>query len=126
MRIRELGERALIELARKTCAPGSHTRVGIGDDAAAIDIGSTCLVVTTDMLVSRVHFPSGTPAEQMGKKAVVVNLSDIAAMGASPLGLVFSVGLPRGIEVDFVKKLLRSMDSCALSYDTNVLGGDLN
>lgn len=126
MRIRELGERALIELVRKTCTPGSHARVGIGDDAAAIDIGSTCLVVTTDMLVGRVHFPSGTPAEQMGKKAVVVNLSDIAAMGASPLGLVFSIGLPRGIEVDFVKRLLRSMDTSALSYKTNVLGGDLN
>lgn len=121
-----MGERALVELARKICTPGSRARVGIGDDAAAIDIDGDYLVATTDMLVGRVHFPSGTPAKQMGHKAVVVNLSDLAAMGARPLGLVFSVGLPRGIEADFVKDLLRSMDASARSYRTHLMGGDLN
>ncbi len=126
MRIRELGERALIELIRKICTPGSRARVGIGDDAAAIDVDGGYLIATTDMLVGRVHFPSGTPPEQMGCKAVVTNLSDLAAMGSEPLGLVFSVGLPRGIAADFVKKLLKSMNSCARVYGTYLVGGDLN
>ncbi len=126
MRIRELGERALVDLARRICTPGPRVRVGIGDDAAAIDIDGDYLVATTDMLIGRVHFPSGTSAKHMGHKAVVVNLSDLAAMGAKPLGLVFSVGLPRGIEADFVRDLLKSMDASARSYGTHLVGGDLN
>ncbi|MEA1904570.1 MAG: thiamine-phosphate kinase [Candidatus Hadarchaeota archaeon] len=126
MRIRELGERALIELIRKICTPGSRARVGIGDDAAALDIDGSYLIATTDMLVGRVHFPSGTPPEQMGRKAVVTNLSDLAAMGSEPLGLVFSVGLPRGIAADFVKKMLKSMNASAQAYGTYLVGGDLN
>jgi len=126
MRIRELGERALVDLARRICTPGPRVRVGIGDDAAAIDIDGDYLVATTDMLIGRVHFPSGTSAKHMGHKAVVVNLSDLAAMGAKPLGLVFSVGLPRGIEADFVRDLLKSMDAGARSYGTHLVGGDLN
>ncbi len=121
-----MGERALIELIRKICTPGPHVRVGIGDDAAAIDVDGNYLIATTDMLVGRVHFPSGTPPEQMGHKAVVANLSDLAAMGSEPLGLVFSVGLPRGIAADFVKKLLKSMNASARAYGTYLVGGDLN
>lgn len=126
MKLSEAGERALVELARKICRRGPRVRVGIGDDAAAIDIDGSCLVVTTDMLVANRHFPPRTTPEQMGRKAVVVNLSDLAAMGAEPLGLVFSVGLPRKLEVKFVERLVRGMDVVSRKHGTYVVGGDLD
>ena len=127
MKLSDVGERALVELARKICRRGPRVRIGIGDDAAAIDIDKRrCLVATTDMLVARTHFPPGTTPEQMGHKAVVVNLSDVAAMGAEPLALLFSVGLPRKLEVSFVRRIVRSMDAVARRYGTYVVGGDLD
>jgi len=126
MKLSEAGERALVELARKICRRGPRVRVGIGDDAAAIDIDGSCLVATTDMLVASRHFPPHTTPEQMGRKAVVVNLSDLAAMGAEPSGLLFSVGLPRKLEVKFVERLVRGLDVAAHEYGTYVVGGDLD
>jgi len=126
MKLSEVGERALVELARKLCSKGPRVVVGIGDDAAALDIDGRCLVATTDMLMARTHFPPGTTPRQMGHKAVVANLSDLAAMGAEPLALVFSVGLPRRTEVGFVRQLLRGMDATARAYRTHVVGGDLD
>jgi len=126
MKLSDVGERSLVELARRVCKLGPRVEVGIGDDAAAINIGDRYLVVTTDMLVAGTHFPPGTTAEQMGRKAVAVNLSDLAAMGAEPLGLVFSVGLPRDLEVGFVRRMLRSMDAAARVYGAYVVGGDLD
>lgn len=127
MKVSDFGERALVELARKICKRGPRVEIGIGDDAAAIDIdGRNCMVVTTDMLVHKKHFPPHTSAEQMGHKAVVANLSDLAAMGAMPFALVFSVGLPRNLDVSFVERMIRSMDVVARKYEAYVVGGDLS
>lgn len=126
MKLSDVGERALVEIARRVCRRGAKVRIGIGDDAAAIDIDDTCLVATTDMLVASAHFPPSTTPMQMGKKAVVVNLSDLAAMGAEPLGLIFSVALPSDLEVSFVERLVKGMDDAAREYSTYVVGGDLD
>ena len=126
MKLSDVGERALIKIAREVCRQGSKIRIGIGDDAAAIDIDDMCLVATTDMLVAKSHFPPRTTPEQMGRKAVVANLSDLAAMGAEPLGLLFSVALPRTLEVSFVKRLVKSMDATARMYGASIVGGDLD
>ena len=126
MRVSDAGERALVELARRICKSGPRIKVGIGDDAAAIDVDGRYLVATTDMLVARTHFPHGATAEQMGHKAVIVNLSDLAAMGAEPLALIFSVALPRGLDVGFVRRMIRSMDLTTSKYGTYVVGGDLD
>jgi thiamine-monophosphate kinase len=125
MKLSDVGERALVELARRVFKQGPNVRVGIGDDAAAIDIDGMCLIATTDMLVAGSHFPRGTTPEQMGRKAVAVNLSDLAAMGAEPLGLIFSVALPRELEVEFVERLVNGMNIAAREYGTYVVGGDL-
>lgn len=125
MKLSDVGERALVELARRVFKQGPNVRVGIGDDAAAIDINGMCLIATTDMLVASSHFPPGTTPEQMGRKAVAVNLSDLAAMGAEPLGLIFSVALPRELEVEFVERLVNGMNIAAREYGTYVVGGDL-
>jgi len=126
MKVSDVGERALVELARRTFKIGPRVKVGIGDDAAAIDIDGRYLIATTDMLVASTHFPQGTTAEQMGHKAVIVNLSDLAAMGAEPLALIFSVGLPRELDVGFVRRMIRGMDLTARRYGAYVVGGDLD
>jgi thiamine-monophosphate kinase len=125
MKLSDVGERALVELARKVFKRGANVRIGIGDDAAAIDIDGMCLIATTDMLIAGSHFPPGTTPEQMGRKAVIVNLSDLAAMGAEPLGLIFSVALPRELDVEFVERLVKRMNIVAREYGTYVVGGDL-
>lgn len=126
MKLSQAGERSLVEIARRICRRGPRVRIGIGDDAAAIDINDFCLLATTDMLAVETHFPPSATPEQMGRKAVVANLSDLAAMGAEPLGLVFSVALPRRLEVSFVERLVKGMDATARKYGTYVVGGDLD
>jgi len=126
MKLSDVGERALVELARGVFKKGPNIRVGIGDDAAAIDINGMCLIATTDMLIASSHFPTGTTPEQMGRKAVTANLSDLAAMGAEPLGLIFSVALPRELDVKFVERMVKSMNVVAREYGTYVVGGDLD
>ncbi len=127
MKLSQAGERVLVENARRIFRSGGRVRIGIGDDAAAIDLaGKKCLVVTTDMLVASTQFPPETKPEQIGRKAVIVNLSDVAAMGAEPLGLVFSVALPRNLEVEFANRIMKGMNSTAKEYDTYVVGGDLD
>ncbi|MFH1821691.1 MAG: AIR synthase related protein, partial [Methanobacteriota archaeon] len=124
MKLSEVGEKAIVENARKIFRRGSGVRIGIGDDAAAIDINKKkCLIVTTDMLVAKTHVTPNTKPEQIGRKAVIFNLSDMAAMGAGALGLVFSVALPRDLDVEFVNRIMKGMDSAAKEYDTYVVGG---
>ena len=69
--------------------------IGIGDDCALIDVShGKQLVTTTDTLISGIHFPQQTSPEDIACKAVAVNLSDLAAMGAEPAWLTLSITLP--------------------------------
>ncbi|MEW6222554.1 MAG: thiamine-phosphate kinase [Candidatus Hadarchaeota archaeon] len=126
MKLSQAGEKKLIEVARKVFRKGPRVRIGIGDDAAVLDLDGVGLVATTDMLVLSTHFPPGATPEDMARKAVVTNLSDLAAMGAEPLGLLFSVALPRRRDMAFVKRMMLEMDSVAKEYGTYVVGGDLD
>lgn len=126
MKLKDVGERSLLELARQICEEGSPIIVSVGDDGAAIRIEKDTLVTTTDMLIEKIHFPSNASTQHIGKKAVVTNLSDLAAMGAKPLGLIFSLGAPGETEVDFISELLQGMNSTARKYGAYVVGGDLN
>ncbi|MGC8817006.1 MAG: thiamine-phosphate kinase [Candidatus Hadarchaeum sp.] len=127
MKLNEVGEKVLIETAKKTFRKGKPVRIGIGDDAAAIDLpGEKCLVVTTDMLVASSHFPPRIKPEQIGRKSVVVNLSDLASMGAEPLGLIFSVAMPRDLEFEFAARIMKGMEKTVEEYRTYVVGGDLD
>lgn len=102
--------------------------VGIGDDAAVIR--STCPageVVTTDMLMEGVDFlmESATP-EEMGRKALAVNLSDIAAMGARPTAAFVSVALPQDQGLEFARGVFAGLEAVAAEYDVSIAGGDTN
>ncbi len=118
-----IGEREAIRRLQRLMTKGAHD-TGIGDDCAAIDLGREYLLVTTDMMTRRTHIPSQMKPFQVGWFLVAINLSDIAAKGGIPLGLVLSLGLPRSTPERFFLDLLKGADACATSYGTTIVGGD--
>ncbi|PZO61349.1 MAG: thiamine-phosphate kinase [Phormidesmis priestleyi] len=120
--IADLGELDLIERLKPFCAPNA-----VGDDGAliAVDAGHR-LVVTTDVLVDTVHFSDRTtPPFTVGWRAVAANLSDLAAMGAAPLGITVGLGLPPETPWAWVKSLYEGMAACLREYGGAIVGGDV-
>jgi thiamine-monophosphate kinase len=126
MRLSELGERKLVELIREWWKGDGRLEVGIGDDAAVLRLGEEHLVLTTDILFQHSHFPLGATPEQMGWKAAAVNLSDLAAMGAEPLALLFSLALPSETDLRVFRKIMNGMERAAKRYGAALAGGDLS
>lgn len=120
--IADLGELALIEKLKPFCAIGA-----IGDDAALMNAQPNHnLVVTTDMLTENVHFSGRTtPPYSVGWRAAAANLADIAAMGASPLGVTVGLGLPGHTPLTWVEELYRGMTDCMQTHGGAIFGGDL-
>ncbi len=113
-----LGERELIKRI-------SEILGGIeNDDCAVIDAGDRYLVATTDMLHRVTDFPDIMNPWQMGWMSVAVNLSDIAAMGAEPSGIMIAAGLPPEADLYFIDELFSGFADCAGYYETKVIGGD--
>src|SRR5262245_29726904 len=103
MRLKDLGEDAFLrELQKRFPAAGAKAVLGIGDDAAILaPPEGERLLLTTDSLVEGVHFSrKWMPPRYLGRKAVAVNASDIAAMGGEPLYLLLSLGVPRDSELE--------------------------
>jgi thiamine-monophosphate kinase len=119
--VKDLGEQGLLQLFRPFCSDL------VGDDAAvmgALPEGQE-LVVTTDMLIDGVHFSDATTsAEDVGWRAAAVNLSDLAAMGATPWGMTIAVGLPPIVPVDWITGVYRGFDECLRQYGSQLVGGD--
>jgi thiamine-monophosphate kinase len=105
-----------------TVRPG--VEIGIGDDAAVLS-GDPVLVMTQDLLVEDVHFRlSTTDMTSLGHKALAVNVSDIAAMGATPVAVLVGLGLPSGRH-DAVAELYRGMEAVADEHGCTIAGGDV-
>ncbi len=95
------------------------------DDAAALDPPAGCdLVLKTDGLISGVHFFPDDPADAVAKKALRVNLSDLAAKGARPLGFLLAVALPREIDATWLEPFARGLGEDAELFSFPLLGGD--
>ena len=122
MLISELGERGLLKLIEPYCLPKT-----IGDDGAIVRVPPDCqLVVTTDILVDGVHFSDRTTtAFDVGWRSVAANLSDLAAMGAQPLGITVGLSLPPTLPVVWLEQLYAGMQACLRQYGTGIIGGDL-
>lgn len=116
-------EEALIGRIREIFEP-ADVQIAIGDDAAVFE-SSGKLVVTNDLLVEDVDFTRAIPLELIGAKALAVNLSDLAAMGAKPLHFVLALALPHDL-VDESDRLFTSMASLARRYGITLIGGDLS
>ncbi|MDD2440296.1 MAG: thiamine-phosphate kinase [Methanosarcinaceae archaeon] len=136
-KVASIGERNLIFHLSKIFKPskpssflGEEFKVlkGAGsDDCAVLELDEEiCLVATTDMLHRTTDFPEGMTPWQMGWMAAAVNLSDIASMGAFPIGLLMAIGMPADTEVAFVEELAKGMQACAEFCETSVLGGDID
>lgn len=98
---------------------------GLLDDAAAVVPPKGCdLVLTTDGLISGVHFFPDDPAQTVAKKALRVNLSDLAAKGAAPLGFLLALALPRNINASWLKRFTRGLKEDAAAFVFPLLGGD--
>jgi thiamine-monophosphate kinase len=119
----DLGERVAIQRIAAILTKGTN-RSGIGDDCATIDMGKEYLLATTDMMYQRTHIPAQMTPYQMGWFLVAINLSDIAAKGGTPLGLVLSFGLPKKTSELFLKELTKGADACAVAFGTTIVGGD--
>jgi len=97
---------------------------GIGDDAAVLDPpAGRQLVVSTDMLVAGVHFPHDTEANAVGHKALAVNLSDLAAMGASPAWFTLNLSLPAPDE-PWIEGFCAGLFGLARAFELQLVGGD--
>lgn len=127
MNLKELGEFGFIERIGAGCLIRRDRVVrAIGDDAAAFSVPAGELVLlTTDMLVEGVHFlRKAASAEELGAKALAVNLSDIAAMGGTAREAFVSLGVPSDVSVDFLDGIYQGMRDLAREFDVNILGGD--
>lgn len=125
MRLSQLGERKIIELFARRLGTCEDLVLGIGDDACVFRLGpGDHLIVTTDLLTEKAHIPKEMTPRQIGMMAVNVNLSDLAAMGAKPLGLVFSFGLPPELEAGFVEEMAEGMEKACKEHGTCTAGGD--
>ena len=122
-RLEDIGERAAIQQIEKILTPGKNSR-GIGDDCAMIECADEYLLITTDMMSQQTHVPKQMTPYQMGWFLVAMNLSDIAAKGGTPLGVVCSYGLPRRTLESFLRALTKGADACAVRCGTHIVGGD--
>lgn len=122
LQVQDLGEQGVLARLQTFC-PAEL----VGDDAAVMTIQpGQSLVVTTDVLVDGVHFSDRTtsPAD-VGWRAAAVNLSDLAAMGALPLGLTVGLGLPGNVAVTWIEQVYQGLSECLRQYDSVIVGGDV-
>jgi thiamine-monophosphate kinase len=121
-----MSELALIERIAARTRRRAGTELGIGDDAAILSVGGTA-VVTQDLLVEGVHFRrSATGFRDLGHRALAVNLSDLAAMGAEPVAAFVGLGLPPGgASRDELDALYDGMEALAERHGVTVAGGDI-
>ncbi len=127
MKLKDIGEFGFIEKISRGCLirPDNIVR-GIGDDAAAFSSEpEQVTLVTTDLLVERVHFlRTATTGFNLGYKSLAVNLSDIAAMGGTPREAFVSIAIPDDCSIDFLEDLYNGIKELASEFNVNILGGD--
>lgn len=124
--MKKLSENALIEWIRRRTPRDRRVRVGIGDDAAVVrGLDGADAVLKTDMIIENVHFDRRTSRpEDWGYKAVAVNLSDMAAMGAEPLYALAAVGLPSDTRPAAAQAIQRGMERAMRPAGVRLVGGD--
>jgi thiamine-monophosphate kinase len=121
-----LGEFGLIKhLTQYITLQNESSKKGIGDDGAVVDYKGKQTVISTDMLVEGVHFDlSYVPLKHLGYKSVVVNVSDIYAMNATPRQILISIAVSSRFSVEAVEELYNGMMIAAQRYGVDIVGGD--
>lgn len=116
-------EEAMIARIMEAFGVSPDALIGIGDDAAVLDLGRT--VITTDLLIENVDFTRSIPLHFTGAKSLAANVSDLAAMGAVPGSFLMALGVPRDL-LDDVQWLIGGMAAAASAWKIFLVGGDLS
>ncbi len=124
--ISSLGEFGLIEhLTKNIELQNASSVLGVGDDAAVIDHFGKQTVITTDLLVEGVHFDLiYTPLKHLGYKSVIVNLSDIYAMNATPTQIILSIGFSNRFSLETLNEFYEGVYAACDKYGVDLVGGD--
>ena len=120
IKVSDIGEKELVRYIQ------ANSKSITQDDTAITEFDSTNLISTTDMLIHSRHFPNNMSYFDMGFKSVTVNVSDLAAMGADPLGFLLAIALPKDLEVDFFKQIIDGVIKACQYYQIPLIGGDTN
>jgi thiamine-monophosphate kinase len=126
--VADVGEHALIARVRERVPPVPHwVAIGLGDDAAVIEPERNALeVLTTDALVEGVHFDRAfTPPRAIGHRALAVNLSDLAAMGAAPRAALLSFVLPPALPLADFEAMIDGFMALAAAHGVALIGGNI-
>jgi len=128
MKLQDLGEREIISRIRKDFSESPRdVIIGIGDDAAVIKHGKKNFIITKDLLFEDTHFITAFhPPYFLGRKSLNVNLSDVAAMGGVPKYALVGLGLPLGMESDWLKKYFSGFKAAAKEAGVSLIGGDVS
>jgi thiamine-monophosphate kinase len=125
-RLDEIGERALLRHLRERIPGGAGVVIGVGDDTAVIETLGPFGLVTVDALVEGTHFrQEWAPPRLLGRKALSISLSDVAAMGGSPRHATVSLSLPRTTRFAFVEALYDGLLERAAETSVNLVGGNV-
>jgi thiamine-monophosphate kinase len=124
--ISSLGEFGLIEhLTKNIELQNASSIVGVGDDAAVIDHFGKQTVLTSDMLVEGVHFDlMYTPLKHLGYKSVIVNLSDIYAMNATPTQIILNIAISNRFSLEALDEFYNGVYTACEKYGVDLIGGD--
>src|ERR1700748_3603493 len=124
--ISSLGEFGLIEhLTKNIELQNVSSIVGVGDDAAVIDHFGKQTVITSDMLVEGVHFDlMYTPLKHLGYKSVIVNISDIYAMNATPTQIILNIAISNRFSIEALDEFYEGVYTACEKYGVDLVGGD--
>lgn len=125
--LQKIGEFGLIDRVRKWMTPSFDPSLvqGIGDDVAVVKIGEKSILITTDILIEGVHFQrKWIDPYRLGVKSLMVNLSDISAMGGTPKYFLISLGLPKDLSLSFFTNFYRGLKDGAKRFGVTLIGGD--
>lgn len=127
MLIKNIGEFGLINRIKKLIKTDASVVKGPGDDCAVIKFSKDkYMLFTSDMIVEGVDFTGKDRPYLVGRKAIAVSVSDIAACAGLPRYCLVSVGMPGNTSVDFIDKLIKGMFHFAKKYGINIVGGDIS
>jgi len=124
--ISSLGEFGLIDhLTKNFEIQNASTIVSVGDDAAVIDHFGKQTVITTDLLIEGIHFDlMYTPLKHLGYKSVIVNLSDVYSMNATPTQITLSIGISNRFSVEALDEFYEGVYAACERYNVDLVGGD--
>jgi thiamine-monophosphate kinase len=125
--LRDLGELRIINILERALGTSRNTLVGFGDDISAVKLADgKVAVLKTDMLVGSTDIPPGMTMRQAAHKAVVANVSDLAAKGARPLAGLVALGLPSTLREKDIRSIAAGLSEAAREYEFPLVGGDTN